>query len=414
VTDFGLAKRTGDYEGGADQDLSQTGALLGTPSYMAPEQAEGKGEVGPAADVYALGVILYELLTGRPPFKGATLFDTLDQVRSQEPVPPTRLARVPVDLETICLKCLSKAPKQRYGSAAELGDNLNRFLRGEPVRARPLRNAARAWRWCLRNKRLATALLAVVVSLVGGTIVSISYAIQADLSATDAHAKKRLADEKEELANQKREEAVAQFNRAEGEKAEAQRQKKLAEDETNLKIAEAKAKEIALGEKVKALYQAQTSLIYLQMKRVSAPWEREPTLACSFLDDETFCPRERRDLPWHLFRQASAYEIFSDLEGSHRASSNKSVCFSADGQTLFVAHVGRIWGLRRRFLRTAVCAPAAPLSSPWISTRARTRLCFQARQLPAWPSARMARPRSSASCCNPRSMLWTLSRAKSV
>jgi hypothetical protein len=133
ITGFGLAKRLGEAAG-----QTASGAVLGTPSYMAPEQAGGKArEVGPAADVYALGAILYECLTGRPPFKAATAFDTVLQVMTEEPVPPSRLVKkVPGDLETICLKCLEKKPSQRYDSAEELAADLGRFCQNEPIRAR--------------------------------------------------------------------------------------------------------------------------------------------------------------------------------------------------------------------------------------------------------------------------------------
>src|SRR5207302_7728858 len=125
VTDFGLAKKLD-----ADEGQTQSGSILGTPSYMAPEQAAGKvHEIGPHTDVYALGAILYECLTGRPPFKAAGVLETLDQVRQREPVPPGRLQpRTPRDLETICLKCLEKEPRRRYASAADLADDLRRFL----------------------------------------------------------------------------------------------------------------------------------------------------------------------------------------------------------------------------------------------------------------------------------------------
>ena len=119
ITDFGLAKKL-DAQG-----QTQTGTIMGTPSYMAPEQASGSKDVGPAADVYALGVILYELLTGRPPFKAATALDTILQVVSDEPVPPRQLqSKTPRDLETICLKCLQKQTSRRYGSAAGAGRRL--------------------------------------------------------------------------------------------------------------------------------------------------------------------------------------------------------------------------------------------------------------------------------------------------
>ena len=135
ITDFGLAKRLE-----SDASQTQSGTLMGTPNYMAPEQARGEvREVGPLADVYALGVILYEMLTGRTPFLGASILDTLEQVRNQEPVPPSRLQpKVPRDLETICLKCLQKEPAKRYATAAALADDLRRFLAGEPILARPV------------------------------------------------------------------------------------------------------------------------------------------------------------------------------------------------------------------------------------------------------------------------------------
>jgi len=133
VADFGLAKRLD-----ADRGQTQTGAILGSPSYMPPEQALGDAKaVGPPADVYALGAILYELLTGRPPFKADTLLETLELVRTTDPEPPRHLrARLPKDLEVICLKCLQKEPERRYPTAGELADDLRRFLAGEPIRAR--------------------------------------------------------------------------------------------------------------------------------------------------------------------------------------------------------------------------------------------------------------------------------------
>jgi tetratricopeptide (TPR) repeat protein/predicted Ser/Thr protein kinase len=160
ITDFGLAKRL-------ETDSSQTrsGTLMGTPSYMAPEQARGETHaIGPPSDLYALGAILYEMLTGRPPFQGATIMDTLEQVCFQEPVAPTRLQpKLSHDIETICLKCLQKEARKRYPDAGELADDLQRFLRGEPIKARPVGPAERAWRWCRRNPRVASLSAAVAV-----------------------------------------------------------------------------------------------------------------------------------------------------------------------------------------------------------------------------------------------------------
>jgi tetratricopeptide (TPR) repeat protein len=161
VSDFGLAKRLADADGDAPTPRTRTGALLGTPNYMAPEQAAGAKDVGPAADVYALGAILYECLTGRPPFQAATVLETLEQVRFQEPVPLGRLQpHLPRDLQTVCHKCLQKDPRRRYASAAELADDLRRFLAGEPVRARPVSARERLAKW-VRRRPTAAALVAV-------------------------------------------------------------------------------------------------------------------------------------------------------------------------------------------------------------------------------------------------------------
>jgi hypothetical protein len=167
VTDFGLAKMVD-----VDLKLTQTGGVFGTPAYMAPEQALGQtAHIGPHTDIHALGVILYEALTGRPPFLGATCQEVLQQVSWHEPVPPRQLQpQVPRDLETICLRCLQKEPRNRYASARELADDLQRFLNGEPIRARPVGGAERLGRWCRRNPAvvsLAFVALALLFGLAG-------------------------------------------------------------------------------------------------------------------------------------------------------------------------------------------------------------------------------------------------------
>jgi serine/threonine protein kinase len=180
ITDFGLAKCAEDREETpADvRGPTATGELLGTPNYMAPEQATTPRQpVGPGADVYALGAILYELLTGRPPFTGPTAVATIIQVIHNEPVPVAHLQPgVPKDLETICLKCLRKEARQRYGSAQELAEDIGRFLRDEPIRARPVRTMEKLRRWVRGHPTaaglLAAGLIAPVVALVTLSLLS--------------------------------------------------------------------------------------------------------------------------------------------------------------------------------------------------------------------------------------------------
>jgi WD40 repeat protein/tRNA A-37 threonylcarbamoyl transferase component Bud32 len=191
VTDFGLAKRLE----GASQ-LTSSGQILGTPNYMAPEQAAGRAEeVGPVSDVYAAGAILYCVLTGRPPFQSASVIDTLRQVVDQEPVPPRQLnAAVSRDLETVCLKCLEKDPRKRYPSATALVEDLDRFLRGEPIHARPVGQAERLLRWCRRNRLVASLLAAVALSLLVGLVLTSYFAVRARTGEREALAEKQLSD----------------------------------------------------------------------------------------------------------------------------------------------------------------------------------------------------------------------------
>jgi WD40 repeat protein/serine/threonine protein kinase len=206
ITDFGLAKRLGGAE------LTATGAVLGTPSYMAPEQTSvGRQALTAATDVYGLGAILYEVLTGRPPFVGESPLHTLDLVRSADPIPPGELRpRLPRDLATICLKCLAKEPRHRYPTAQALADDLSRFLDGRPVLARPLGRLARGWRWCRRNPAVAALAAALAFAVAAGFTGVLLKWQEADANWQDAveagkEREKALLKEQQALAKEKEE-----------------------------------------------------------------------------------------------------------------------------------------------------------------------------------------------------------------
>ena len=216
IADFSLAKRTD-----ADDGLSRTGAVMGTPSYMAPEQAAGQvHDTGPATDVWALGAILYELLTGRPPFLGATPQQTMQQAMSDEPATPSRHnTQVPRDLETIALKCLRKEPKSRYSSAEALAEDLRRWRTGEPIAARPVGGVERLVKW-VRRRPVGAALIGLVVLLLAGTVAAailLTYAFNKEkIARTDAESARATAEKSKEdaetariAAERSKEEALA-------------------------------------------------------------------------------------------------------------------------------------------------------------------------------------------------------------
>ena len=211
ITDFGLAKQLHTQDG-----LSRTGSVLGTPHYMAPEQAAGNVRaVGPATDVYALGAILYECLSGQVPFRGTTTYETLSLVLGQEPMPLRRLVPgLSRDLETVCLRCLEKEPGARYPTAADLGSDLGCFLRDEPVAARPVGLLGRTWRWCRRNPGVAALLTLVVVALTAGTVVSTYFAFDASHQAEQAKRQEAEALTARGVAEAKQAEALREADKA--------------------------------------------------------------------------------------------------------------------------------------------------------------------------------------------------------
>jgi tRNA A-37 threonylcarbamoyl transferase component Bud32 len=303
VTDFGLAKKL-DEAG-----RTASGAVMGTPSYMAPEQAGGRSrDIGPAADVYALGAILYECLTGRPPFKAATSLDTLMQVVADEPVPPRQLqSRTPRDLETVCLKCLHKEPARRYATALDLAEDLRRFQANEPIQARPVGRVERVGKWMKRRPAaaglLAVTVLGALLLLLGGLYFT-----------------RQLADERNTARDEK--------NRAEDREAEATRERNRAEEE----------KERA----ERQLDLARRNLMTAQLMRVAAVYEKDPFAGRELLHNYNACPLDLRDFAWRYYNRACQRDRLT-LVGHTRAVN--SLAFTVDGLTLASASGdGQGWG----------------------------------------------------------------------
>ena len=201
ITDFGLAKDIHDHSG-----ATRTGAIMGTPNYMAPEQAAGKiRDIDARTDVWALGAILYECLTGRPPFRGESAMDTVNLVLTDDPLPPSRLRHgLPRDLETVCLKCLRKEPARRYASAEELADDLRRFQEGKFIRARRTGTWERVWRWARRKPAVAVLLALLTLVVAGGFFGGTTLAVLATNAKNDALEQKREADKARTAADRER------------------------------------------------------------------------------------------------------------------------------------------------------------------------------------------------------------------
>jgi serine/threonine protein kinase/WD40 repeat protein len=278
ISDFGLAKKVDETvaAGGG----TKTGAVMGTPSYIAPEQAAGKaGAVDGRADVYSLGAILYELLTGRPPFKADTPLETVLQVLHDDPVPPSRLRpKLPRDLETICLKCLEKEASRRYATAADLADDLGRFLRREPILARPLSPLTRGLRWAARHP---------AVTAFGVTAALATAAVVAVLAASAV----RLADMNREIEKE----------------AEVARDQKRRADELRAKADEQAATLREANRQMREQDEVNRLNLYaLTLTQVAGVCGKDPERAVRMLEDQTQCPLKLRDFAWRYLRRLCA------------------------------------------------------------------------------------------------------------
>jgi serine/threonine-protein kinase len=315
VADFGLARRIEGEEG-----LTRTGVAMGTPSYMAPEQARADAKaVGPGADVYALGAILYECLTGRPPFKAETSLATLQQVLTNEPVPPRRLnPTVPRDLQTICLKCLEKDPQRRYASAAALVEDLGRFLRGEPIAARPEGRLARLRKWVRRHPThtavFAGSVLLALVLTGGGVWVALQQAdrrraLEADLKeVTTLQGQARWVDARAALDR-----AEARLNRSDPDEWRRRLDQSRRDLELVIQLDAIRLKRVTHGEL--RIYQARAARRYSELFRdaglgqvddpagnvasaVKASAVRPALVAA--LDDWSSCSTDKAERDWLL------------------------------------------------------------------------------------------------------------------
>jgi len=326
VTDFGLARQL-DIEGGQ----THTNAVMGTPSYMAPEQASGQAHAaGPPADVYALGAILYACLTGQPPFKAPTALETMERVRSREPVPPSRLRKeVPRDLETICLKCLAKEPHRRYASAAEMADDLRRFREGRPVVARPVGNIERSEMWVRRNPVVAALLALILLAVLSGSAGTYwKYLDAKDLSGILTEKADAL-----ELTVGERDDAIKTVTTESDAKEKAL--KKARE--------EADAKDIALKQarREKDNYLVLTAQSDFEKGNVRVARQR--------LDE---IDPQNRGFEWHYLRRqfdGGLFTMYGHSQGILGLGSSLAIAFSPDGKRLGSASNDgtiRIWDAR--------------------------------------------------------------------
>jgi eukaryotic-like serine/threonine-protein kinase len=335
ITDFGLAKKLDDV------GQTQSGAIMGTPSYMAPEQAGGETKkMGPPADIYALGAILYELLTGRPPFKAATPLDTIMQVVTDEPMPPSALQKkTPRDLETICLKCLEKDPAKRYASAQALAEDLRRYQKGEPIHARPVGSIERTVKWVKRHP-LTTGLITVILLVAVVGFVGISGGLG--------------------WALVERENAIGQEKKTADALRETKKAQKKAEDEKTIAEKARQEAEAATKEMKKQLLRAETLVVRVKFEHAFHQPEENRALSmlstAALLREPVVLENQplRDSLGLHLanwFQEVHPLKWVCSHNGGVAA-----VAFCPDGKTVLTGsydHTARLW-------ETATGKPVGP------------------------------------------------------
>ena len=376
VSDFGLAKRID-----GDSELTRSGALVGTPAYMAPEQASGsRGVVTTSTDVYGLGAILYAMLAGRAPFGGASVLDVLDQVRDRNPDSPRKLnSQVPHDLEVICLKCLEKDPRRRYTGADTLAEDLRHWLAGEPIAARSIGSAERAWLWVRRHPMastlVSTSVLLLAATLTAALIISHNRELQ--------------------RANLAIEESRGTLQRAYASEAAARREAESARQKT------AEQREIAVtarDEARNALGLANHYLYLFRVSQASSAWqENEPARASALLED---CSPDERGWEWHYLnrqRYAALAELRNVIYSTVSARTSIAtvvggIAFSSDGAPLAITGQNGAWQLRETDLKRVARLSESKRqnvmirasSVPWLSADGRCILFADHGRLETW------------------------------
>jgi WD40 repeat protein/tRNA A-37 threonylcarbamoyl transferase component Bud32 len=343
ITDFGIAKQMETHS-----SHTHTGAVIGTPSYMAPEQSTSQREVGPLADVYALGAVLYECLTGRPPFKADSPLETLMQVTAEDPVPPARLnPKVPQDLETICMKCLEKKPENRYPGALELADELRRFQAGEPIRARPAGTLELWGKWARRHPAVA-GLLSLLVVGTAAAIVLLSVAWQNAVAARLGEEGQRKEAEKEKLRAEAALQAEKQLRKEaeDARRAEQEQRRKFQQLSIGLVIDRASD----LGERkdpARALLWLTRGLSLVGKEDAAlarvlrcnlSSWQAQAhplRFAISPADGAAWAPDSKSLITWGPFKGARRYDartgaVLGELPHDHKV---QCVAFGGDGTT---------------------------------------------------------------------------------